>query len=209
VIIERLEVGSYATNCYIVGAESSKAGMIIDPGAEGGWILQIVKDLGLDIKLIVLTHAHMDHMGALAEVKTATGAELAIHADDARTLQVRRPSSVSSPIAAPAFPQPERLLKGGDSIEVGDLRFLVLHTPGHTPGGICLMGGGVVFSGDSLFNFSVGRSDGPGGSHRQLIDAIVTKLMVLPDSTIVYPGHGPESTIGNERAGNPFLNGQE
>ncbi len=206
-IIERLEVGSYATNCYIVGDESSKAGMIVDPGAEANWILQMVKDLALDIKLIVLTHAHMDHMGALGEVKAATGATLAMHGDDARSLQVKRPSGGSLSVS-PALPPPERLLKGGDSIEVGELRFLVVHTPGHTPGGICLAGEGILFSGDTLFNLSVGRSDFPGGSHRQLIDGIVTRLMVLPNSTIVYPGHGPETTIGDERVGNPFLNGQ-
>jgi glyoxylase-like metal-dependent hydrolase (beta-lactamase superfamily II) len=103
---------------------------------------------------------------------------------------------------------PDRLLKGGDSIKAGNLSFLVLHTPGHSPGGICLLGEGVVFTGDTLFNMSIGRSDFPGGNYNLLLTSIHTKLMVLPDSTIVYPGHGPESTIGDERRGNPFLRGR-
>ena len=104
-------------------------------------------------------------------------------------------------------PEPDRLLHGGDVIEVGDLKFTVLHTPGHTPGGISLLGHGVVFSGDTLFNFGIGRTDIPGGSYAKLMDSIITKLMVLPDPTVVYPGHGPKTTIGTERIGNPFLRG--
>lgn len=204
VIVERLELGMYGTNCYIVGDETTKEGLIIDPGAEAKRILNRVKDLGLEIKLIVLTHTHMDHTGALAEVKEATGTEIAVHSDDAGALQSRNP--FRSPLQS--LPFPERLLKGGDSIEVGNLRLLVLHTPGHTPGGICLFGEGAVFSGDTLFNLSIGRTDFPGGSYSQILDSIHTKLMVLPDTTIVYPGHGPETTIGDERRWNSFLRGQ-
>lgn len=200
-IIERLEVGPFASNCYIVGAESGKEAMIIDPGAEADTILKRTEYLGLQIKLIVLTHGHMDHVGALPEVKKATAAEVAIHADDARSLQARTPFSLSPQAPSP----PDRLLKGGDSIDIGELHFLVLHTPGHSPGGICLMGEGVVLSGDTLFNFGIGRTDMPGGSYSQLMNNIHTKLMVLPDNTVVYPGHGPETTIGAERQWNPFL----
>lgn len=200
-IIERLELGPYGTNCYLVAAESGKEGLIIDPGAEAGRILKRVKDLGLLIKLIVLTHGHIDHIGALGETKEATGAEIAIHSDDAGSLQGRNPFHPF--LQAP--PAPDRLLKGGDSIDIGGLHLLVLHTPGHTPGGICLLGEGVVFSGDTLFNLGIGRTDMPGGSYSQLLNGIHTKLMVLPDNTTVYPGHGPETTVGNERQRNSFL----
>ena len=205
-IVKKLVVGPLATNCYIIGSESSKEGMIIDPGAEANQILSSVKDTGLDIKFIVLTHSHIDHIGALKEVKEATGAEVAIHTDDAQTLKVQEPSlGAMFGLSYPSPPPPDRLLGDGESIDIGDLRFSVLHTPGHTPGGICLLGEGIVFSGDTLFNYGVGRADLPGGSYSQLMDSISTKLMTLPDTTIVYPGHGPDTTIGTERQGNPFL----
>ena len=207
-IIKRLEVGPFASNCYIVGSESTKEGLIIDPGDEAREILKSVKDLGLDIKIIVLTHGHIDHIGALKEVKEATGAEVAIHTDDAQSLHGGGQSlGALFGLSYEAPPSPDRLLKGGDSIDVGDLHFMVLHTPGHTPGGICLLGHGMVFTGDTLFNYGIGRTD-LGGSYSQLMNSIHTKLMVLPDDTTVCPGHGPETTIGAERRGNPFLRGQ-
>ena len=204
-IIEKLEVGPFASNCYIVGAESNKEAIIIDPGADANKILERVKELGLEVKHIVLTHGHVDHVGALKEVKEATEAEVAIHADDAASLHGRSLSNMFG-LFFPPPPPADRLLKGGDSIDIDDLHFLVLHTPGHTTGGICLLGEGVVFSGDTLFNFGIGRFDMPGGDGNQLMDSIHTKLMVLPDNTVVYPGHGPETTIGTERNWNPFLN---
>ena len=204
-ILGRLEVGPFASNCYLAGDESSKEGIIIDPGAEADRILKRVEDLGLEVKFIVLTHGHMDHVGALKEIKEATGAEVAIHNDDAISLQTGHPSNPMFGLSFQPPPPPDRLLKDSDSLDIGDLSFLVLHTPGHTPGGICLMGEGIVFSGDTLFNLSIGRTDMPGGSYAQLMNGIHTKLMVLPDSTVVYPGHGPQSTIGNERQQNPFL----
>jgi glyoxylase-like metal-dependent hydrolase (beta-lactamase superfamily II) len=203
-ILKQLTVGRFASNCYIVGSESDKEGMIIDPGASTKQILSDVKELGLNIRLIVLTHGHMDHIGAVKGVKEATGAEVAIHADDARFLRRLSLSTVYNL----SFPSPpDRLLKDGDSIDIGDLHFTVLHTPGHSPGGICLLGHGVLFSGDTLFNYGIGRTDFPGGSHDQLMNSISTRLMALPDDTVVYPGHGPGTTIGIERRGNPFLSG--
>ncbi len=204
-ILKNLVVGPLDTNCYIVGSESSREGMIIDPGAEAEVILRNVKDLGLEIRSVVLTHGHIDHIGALKEVKEATGAEVAIHTDDAQALQENSVSTLLG-ISYPTPLPPDRLLQGGDSIDIGDLHFLVVYTPGHSPGGICLLGQGVIFSGDTLFNCGRGRTDLPGGSHSQLMNSIHTKLMVLPDDTAVYPGHGPETTIGAERRGNPFLN---
>jgi len=203
-ILKMLVVGPFMSNCYIVGSESTEEGMIIDPGAEAKEILNNVKELGLNIKIIVLTHAHIDHIGALKEVKDATGAEVAIHGDDADLLR-ERSLGMAFGISYPNPPAPDRLLKGGDSIDIGDLHFLVLHTPGHSLGGICLFGHGIVFSGDTLFNYGIGRTDFPGCSYNQLMNSIHTKLMVLPDDTVVYPGHGPDTTIGAERRGNPFL----
>ena len=206
-ILKALSLSFMGTNCYIVGSELTKRGMIIDPGAEAKVILRTVKDLGLTIPLIVATHTHFDHVGALKPVKEETGAEFALHEAEAeRGLGTfsRVMASMAGGSLGP-LPRPERLLKDGDNIDIDDLHFTVLYTPGHSPGGISLVGHGVVFSGDTLFNFGIGRTDFPGCSHRQLINSIQDKLMTLPDETIVYPGHGPETTIGAERKMNPFL----
>lgn len=205
-IIKKVVVGPFASNCYIVGSEATKEGMIVDPGAEADEILKAVKGLELDIKIIVITHGHIDHIDALKEVREATGAEVAIHTGDGAFFQ-KRPLTSMHGTSYPVLSPPERWLKGGESIDFDDMHFLVLHTPGHSPGGICLSGHGVVFSGDTLFNYGIGRYDLPGGSYSQLMNSIHTKLMVLPDETIVYPGHGPQTTIGAERRGNSFLSG--
>jgi hydroxyacylglutathione hydrolase len=202
-IVRKLIVGAYASNCYIVGSEKTKEGMIIDPGAEAKEIMRAVAKLGLTIKLIVLTHRHPDHVGAAAQVKAATGAPVAMHAECARYL----PQSPSYIYEEPfeAAPYPDRIVKDGDTIEIGELRFTVLHTAGHTPCGISLVGEGVVFTGDTLFNYGIGRYDLIDGDYDQLIAGIKTKLLTLPPETIVYPGHGPDSTIGTEKRANPFL----
>lgn len=205
-ILKGLEVRPYGTNCYIVGSELTREGMVIDPGGDAEGILRLVKEPGLDIKYIVLTHGHIDHIGAVSELKEATGAEFYAHSEEGVVFQ-GQPVSPLLGVSYPAMPNPDRWLKGGDSLDIGDLHFIVLHTPGHSPGGICLLGEGVVFSGDTLFNHGIGRTDFPMGSHSQLMDSIHTKLMVLPDDTVVYPGHGPASTIGAERQGNPWLRG--
>ncbi|HUV51978.1 MAG TPA: MBL fold metallo-hydrolase [Dehalococcoidia bacterium] len=206
-IIKALVVGPFASNCFIVGSEKTKQGIIIDPGADPKNILRTVRDLDLSIVLIVATHNHIDHIGALRPVKDATGATFAVHEADAKgalpAVVGRMMGLMMGSLKSP--PQPDRLLKDGDIIEAGDLKFKVLHTPGHTPGGISLLCNGVVFSGDTLFNLGIGRTDMSGGDYGKLIESIATKLMVLPDDTIVYPGHGPETTIGAEKKWNPFL----
>jgi len=203
-ILRMLELGPFLSNCFIVGSEKTKEGMIIDPCAEAETIMDSVRQLGLTIKLIVATHAHPDHIMALREVKEDTGAPFAIHEAESTGGMARIMSMFMTGSFGPP-PQPDRLLKDGDIIEIGDLSFTVLHTPGHSPGGISLYGHGVVFAGDTLFNFGIGRTDFPGCSYRRLIDSIQNKLMVLPDETIVLPGHGPQTTIATERKWNPFL----
>jgi glyoxylase-like metal-dependent hydrolase (beta-lactamase superfamily II) len=206
-ILKLFTVGPFASNCYIVGSESSKRGIIIDPGAEAKLILKTVNDLGLTISLIVVTHMHFDHVGALTPVKERTGAKFALHeAETEAGLGVF--SRMLSSMTGGSFsqlPKPDRLLKDGDTIDIDGLHFTVLHTPGHSPGGISLYGHEIVFTGDALFNYGIGRTDFPGCSYDQLMDSIQNKLMTLPDETIVYPGHGPSTTIGEERRGNPFL----
>ena len=201
-LIKKLVVGPIAANCYIVGSESTKEGMIVDPGADAKEILQGVKELGLKIKLIVLTHSHPDHVGAVEEVQKATGAEVAIHTDEASSLS--QDSSFFIGANAQAAPPPNRLLKDGDSIDIGDLHFSVIHTPGHSPGGICLLGHRIMFSGDTLFNYSIGRYDFSGGSYSQIMNSL-HRLTALPAETIVYPGHGESTTIGFERTHNEYL----
>ncbi len=205
-IIKTLVVGPFATNCYIIGCELTKRGVIIDPGAEAITIVKAVRQLGLSIPLIAVTHTHIDHIGAVKAVKDELKAEFAVHQAESKSI-FQAHSWILSPFIGGSFqpPKPDRLLKDGDMITVGDLTFSVLHTPGHSPGGISLCGHGVVFTGDTLFNFGIGRTDFPGCSYKQLMKSIYDKLMVLPDETIVYPGHGPSTTIGNERQANPFL----
>jgi hydroxyacylglutathione hydrolase len=206
-ILKTLVVGPFASNCYVVGSDSTKHGLIIDPGAEAKLILKTVNDLDLKIALILVTHAHIDHIGALAAVRENTGAKFAIHEAEA-TASLGMFSRMMSSMTGGSFnkpPKPDRLLKDGDTIDVDDLRFTVLHTPGHSPGGISLYGHGILFSGDTLFNHGIGRTDFPGCSYEQIMDSIQNKLMKLPDETVVYPGHGPATTIGEEKRGNPFF----
>ena len=206
-IIKLLTVGPFAANCYIVGSTSTNQGMIIDPGADASTIMRTVQQTGLSISIIVITHAHMDHVGAIREVQQKTNAKFAIHEAEKGfvfSTPMRMLTSLGvSPVKSP--PRPDRLVKDGDLIDLGDLHFEVLYTPGHSSGGICLLGHGVVFSGDTLFKLGIGRTDFPGMSHERLMNSIREKLMVLPDETVVYPGHGPPTTIGDERRRNPFL----
>ncbi len=202
-IVRKLVVGPYTSNCYIAGSEATGEGMIIDPGANAKEILRAVEKLGLTIKLIVLTHRHPDHVGAAAQVKEATGAGMAAHAECARYLP-QSPSYVYESSFEGA-PKAERILEEGDRIDIGDLHFTVLHTPGHTPCGISIYGEGHVFTGDTLFNYGIGRYDLIDSDYDSLINGIKTKLLTLPPETIVHPGHGPDSTISTEKRANPFL----
>jgi len=203
-IVETMSLGEYQANCYIYASETSRAGFIIDPGDEAEFILESVNNLGLNIGYIILTHGHPDHTGALARVMEKTKARLAMHPLDAGMLKDKFIHSLLG--FSPAEITPDRLIVQGETVTQEDVFLKVIHTPGHTPGCICLLGDGLVFSGDTLFRLNIGRTDLPGGNSSQIITSINDKLLTLPDVTTVYPGHGPSSTISYERQYNPYLN---
>jgi len=200
-----IPVGPMAANCFIIGCEETKDAAIIDPGGDAQVILANLKKEGLKLKYIINTHGHIDHIAANDEVKAATGAKVVIHELDAEMLTSPRKNLSAFMGAMYSFKPADETVKEGDIVKVGNLELEVLHTPGHTPGGICLKNGGLVWVGDTLFQGSVGRSDFPGGNHDTLISSIKTKLMTLPDETRAFPGHGPGTTIGEEKRSNPFL----
>ncbi|NIN69343.1 MAG: MBL fold metallo-hydrolase [Anaerolineae bacterium] len=205
-IIERLVVGMLQSNCYIVGCDESKVGIIVDPGGDAPTILDRVEELSLTIKLIVNTHGHIDHIAANRAVKEATGGQIAIHRDDAQWLvtdqgDYARMLGVLSP-----GPAADILLDEGDEVAFGNEGLQVIHTPGHSLGGISLVGDGLVFCGDTLFAMGVGRVDLPGGSWETLMHSIKTRLFAMPDDTTVHTGHGPPTTIGREKRFNPWFN---
>jgi hydroxyacylglutathione hydrolase len=207
-IIKRLVVGSLSANCFIAGKESSGEGIVIDPGGNGDEIYRTITETGLDIKVIVLTHGHSDHIAALYDVQDKTGAEVAIHIEDADFLEGHGSFSSQFGISYKTPHPPDRLLREGDEIKISGMSFKVIHTPGHTPGSICLLTEHGVFTGDTIFRRGIGTTLMPGSSRPQLLDSIKKKLMILPDDTIIYPGHGRETTIGAERRDNPYVTGK-
>jgi hydroxyacylglutathione hydrolase len=204
-IVERLVVGMLQCNCYIVGCEDTKLGIIIDPGGDGRVILDRVEQLGLSIKFIVNTHGHIDHIAANRPVKDATGAQIAIHRDDAQWLVTDQGGFARTLGVLSPGPPADVLLNEGDEITFGNDCLQVIHTPGHSLGGMTLVGDGMVFCGDTLFAMGVGRVDLPGGSWETLMNSIKTQLFTMPDETIVYTGHGLPTTIGREKRSNPWF----
>jgi len=188
-LLRKLVVGPYQTNCYILACKDTMEGVVIDPGDE---VVRIVKEIsrnGIQVRSILITHGHVDHIGGAAELKRITRAPVLIHASDAPALR---------------FP-PDGRLNEGEQIKVGTYTLSIIHTPGHSPGGVCFIAPGAVFTGDTLFAGSVGRTDFPGGSHENLVAAVRKKIFPLGDDLRIYPGHGPASTIGRERRTNPFF----
>jgi hydroxyacylglutathione hydrolase len=206
-IFERITVGPIETNSYILGDEKSREAIVIDPGGEFEIIENHLKKSKLKLKYIILTHGHVDHIGALAPLKKATGAEILIHSKDSAMLYDpnQNLSSFSGDKIIPI--KADKLLEEGDIIQCGEIRLEVLHTPGHTLGGISLVTDKMIFTGDALFCGSIGRTDFPGSSYQELIKSIKDKLLNKDDDFIIYSGHGPSSTIGEERRNNPFLTG--
>ncbi|HZH81064.1 MAG TPA: MBL fold metallo-hydrolase [Gemmatimonadales bacterium] len=199
--------GQFAENCYLVIDEGSQACAIIDPGEEAGLIAHKLATAGVQTVGIWLTHAHIDHVLGVPRLKAETNAPVYLHPAD-RVLYDHVPQQAQAfGMRAETMPEPDRPLAHGDVLPVGSLAFRVRHAPGHSPGSVLFEGEGVVFTGDVLFQGSVGRTDLPGGDAETLIRSIERELLPLPDSTIVYSGHGPETTVGRERHANPFLTG--
>lgn len=202
---KRLPLGIYQANCYILFDENTRESAVIDPGGGFPEIKGFIEDNNLNVKYIIITHGHGDHIGALRELKDYTNAVVCIHKQDNEMLK----NSRMNYSAEMGFPHVEmsadKLLSDRDELMLGDTKLSIIHTPGHSLGGICIYCEGSLFSGDTLFACSIGRTDLVGGSLDEIIDSIKGKLLTLPDDTAVYPGHGPSSTILIEKKRNPFL----
>lgn len=204
--IKRIPAGIYAANCYVLYSEDEKEGIIVDPGGDTDDILKFVDENHIDIKYIVLTHGHGDHIAGVMDLKNKLKVDLLIHEADVDMLKDAK-KNLSNIMAIGSIEiTPDQRLNDGDVIAFGDVQLSVIHTPGHTLGGICLLSEDRLISGDTLFKGSIGRTDLEGGNPETIINSIREKLLVLPGGTVVYPGHGPETTIEEEIQNNPFLN---
>lgn len=197
-IIRQLSLGPLQTNCYLAGCEETRKAVVIDPGDEADRILMELDHLSLEVVYILNTHAHFDHIGANAALMRVTGAPLAMHELDVPLLK-KHGGAREFGFEIPASPDPNLLLDEGTVIAFGRHNLRTIFTPGHTPGHVSFYGEGVLFDGDVLFAGGVGRTDLPGGDRDRLFDSIEKRLMVLPDDTIIYSGHGPTTTVGQER----------
>lgn len=203
--IMRIPAGVYAANCYIVYSENTKDGIIVDPGGDVDDLMGFIERNNLKIKKIILTHGHGDHIGGVIGLKKALNADIMIHKDDQELLIDGNKNLSSTMSIGTVALKADKLLNDGDIIEFGDLKAEVIHTPGHTKGGIALKINNSIITGDTLFAGSIGRTDLIGGSYETIIKSIKEKLMIYPDEVEVLPGHGGTSTIGRERLTNPFL----
>lgn len=205
-ILRTIPVGITSTNCYVVGCEQTHEGVVIDPGGHPDRITRAIEESGITVRYVLNTHCHFDHMGANADVLAATGALLALHAADLPILQARGGAAWFG-VPVKASPPPDVELVDGQVLEAGALRLQVMHTPGHSPGGVTfyIQEEAAAFDGDVLFAMGIGRTDLPGGDWDTLMRSIREVLFRLPDETTLYPGHGPSTTVGRERSSNLWL----
>jgi len=206
-ICEIVVVGPLEVNCFILGCEETRQGVVVDAGDDAAQIIAAVERHGLSIGQVINTHGHFDHVGANRRVVERFGARYLIHEADAPMLERAAAVAKGYGLQGENSPQPDAFLADGMEISFGNCRMKVLHTPGHTQGGCCLYleAQKMVITGDTLFADSIGRTDLPGGSHEQLLSSIRTKLFTLPDDVVAYPGHGPKTTIGHEKHHNPYF----
>jgi len=206
--VQQMQVGHMAVFAYLVGDPITGDALVIDPADNAKGILEVARKNKLKINYIVNTHGHVDHIGGNADMQKLTGAKIVIHEEDAVML-TSTPAAMLRMFGAAQSPPADILVRDGQTISVGNVNLKVLHTPGHSPGGMCLYTPGYVFTGDTLFVEAVGRTDLPGGSWQVMFDSIKTRLLTLPDDTKVLPGHNygrmPTSTIGHEKQYNPFV----
>ena len=200
-----LPVGELQSNCFVVANEQTKQAVIVDPGAEAGKIMKFIEAHELTVEAILLTHGHADHIDALDKVREQTKAKVYIHPDDAEMLTDANKNLSVFIGGARVFKPADEMLSDGQFLHLAGMEFYVLHTPGHTAGGCCFMLGEHVITGDTIFRESVGRTDFPGGSYKQLLNSIKQQLLGLPDATKLYPGHGPATDVAHEKRKNPFL----
>ena len=206
-IHEIIPVGPLQCNCSVIGDEASREAMVIDPGDDIEDVLALVRKHNLTVKQIVITHAHIDHVGGAMKLRQATGAPILLNQNDYALLKMLDVQAAWLGMATPGKVEIDRSVATGDSVAVGSLNAGVLHTPGHTEGSICLYfePEKKLIAGDTLFAGSIGRTDLPGGSYKKIINSLHEQVLALPDDTVVVPGHGPMTTVGEERQSNPFL----
>ena len=204
-IIKELVVGPLMANCFILGCEETKEAVVIDPGGDADKIMFSLADSKLKVKYIINTHGHFDHVAANGKIKDATGADILIHPLDASMLGSISTNAALFGISVENSPPCDQTIEEGDTVSFGKITLKVIHTPGHTPGGISLYTDKIVFVGDTLFAGSIGRTDFPGGDFNTLISSIRTKLFKMDDDVRVLSGHGPETSIGSEKRFNPFV----
>lgn len=198
-------VGPLETNCYIFFCPETRECAVIDPGAEADQIFPLITHLNLKPVIILNTHGHVDHTGANVEIKDRYRAPIAMHQDDLPLLEENIQLEFGLMLGARPAPAPDRLLADGEKIVIGETFLQVIHSPGHSPGSVCFYADHLLFAGDTLFCGGVGRTDLPGGSWKDLAHSLKARVMTLPDETVVLPGHGPKTTIGEERESNPYL----